>query len=91
MARFIPGARLRLAARIDAFWENPVIQGLAQGRGLGLCGGLQFIQALDEQKVGELFHHGQGVRHHNRPEVVPNAVDLVSNFTYEQGAPSRSG
>ena len=70
-------------ARIVAFREDAPADRLASRGSFGLLKRLQLVQALDEQQIGNLLHHVQRIRHPARPEVVPDRVDLVSNFANE--------
>jgi hypothetical protein len=63
--------------------EDPPLHGDAQRLGLVLLQGLEVVQALDEEEIGDLLDHREGVRDPAGPEGVPDAVDLVADFTCE--------
>jgi hypothetical protein len=68
--------------------ENAPLDRLAECGGLALLQLLHLIEALDEDQVGDLLDHLQRVGEPARPEVVPDAVDLVAQFAC-QHSPSR--
>jgi hypothetical protein len=51
--------------------------------GLQFLGDLQFVQALEEEQVGDLLNDFERIGNPARPESVPDAVDLIANFTSE--------
>ena len=55
--------------------------GLASQRGFFLFDGLKLIQALEEEQVGYLLDDFIGVGNATRPERIPDAVNLIANFT----------
>jgi hypothetical protein len=44
--------------------------------GLPLLDRLELIETFDEQKVSDLFDHGERVRDAARPEIIPDTIDL---------------
>lgn len=64
------------AALILTLRKNPPLHFDLELRGLPLLDGMELIETLDEQKVSDLFDHGQRVRHSARPEIVPDTVNL---------------
>ena len=70
-----------LAALVLALGEDAPLDRLAERGGLALLQLLHLVEALDEDQVGDLLDHLQRIGQPARPEVVPDAVDLVAQFT----------
>jgi len=79
-----------LSVLVDALGEDAPLDRLLQRLGLALLDGLQLIQTLDEQQVGQLLHDAEGVGDPARPEVVPDPVDLVPDFADQHYTPPRT-
>jgi hypothetical protein len=56
--------------------KNLPLEGDIERRRLFLLDGLQLVEALDKEQVGNLFDHEQWVRNAARPEIIPDTVDL---------------
>ena len=67
---------IRTAALVLPFREDASLHFDLELGGLPLLDRVEFIETLDEQKVSDLFDHGERVRHAARPEIVPDAIDL---------------
>ena len=70
-----------LAALVLALREDAPLHRLAERGGLALLQLLHLVEALDEDQVGDLLDHLERIGEPARPEVVPDAVDLVAQFT----------
>ena len=44
---------------------------------------LLLVEPLDEQQVGELFHHFERVGDSSGPEVIPDRIDFGLQFTLD--------
>lgn len=77
-------------AGIVAFGEDAPLDRLACAARLGLLDGLQLVQPPDEQQVGDLLHHAQGVGHAPGSEIVPDAVDPVAYVADVKSHPPRT-
>jgi hypothetical protein len=53
----------------------------AERGGLALLQLLHVVETSDEDQIGDLLDHLERVGQTARPEVVPDAVDLVAQFT----------
>ena len=60
--------------------EDATLQRLLQHRRLALLDRLQLVEPLDEQQIGDLLHDAERILQAARPEVVPDAVDLIFDF-----------
>ncbi len=65
--------------------EHAPLDRLLEAVGLELFEGVQVVEALQEQQVGDLLDDLERVRDPTRPEGVPDAVHLVAEFTGEHG------
>ena len=65
--------------------EHRLLDRLADAGGLALFQGVQLIQPLDEQQVGELLDDRKGVGDAAGPHGVPDAVDFGFDFTGDHG------
>ena len=61
--------------------EHRLLDGLADAGSLALFQGVQLVQPLDEQQVGELLDDRKGVGDAAGPHGVPDAVDFGFDFT----------
>jgi hypothetical protein len=52
-----------------------------EGAGLLLFENLEFIQAANKQKIGDLLDHFQRIRDAAGPKSVPQAVNLIAKFS----------
>jgi hypothetical protein len=64
---------------------------LAERGGLALLQLLHLVEALDEDQVGDLLDDLERIGQASRPEVVPDAVDLVAQFSRQHQSPQRDG
>lgn len=62
-------------------FKNGVVDRLAKQIGLFLLRGMQFVQALGEQQIGDLLDHRQRIEYAARPEGVPDLIDLILDGT----------
>ncbi len=69
-----------LAALVLAFGEDAPLHWRAERGRLALLQFLHLVEALDENEIGDLLDHLQRVCEPARPEIVPDAVDLVAQF-----------
>jgi hypothetical protein len=46
--------------------------------------GVENVEATEEEEVGDLFDDFQGIGYTSRPERIPDAVYLASDFTRDQ-------
>ena len=60
--------------------EDGVLDGLLEAIGLVFLEGVELVQALDKEQVGELLDDGEGVGDAAGPERVPDAVDFGFDF-----------
>ena len=72
---------VRNTAVVLAFGKDAPLQGTPQAVGLLLLGGMEVVEALDEEEVRDLVHHFQRVGDAARPEHVPQAVYLAFEFS----------
>ena len=80
--------RIGLAALVLALGEDAPLDRLAERGGLALLQLLHLVKALDEDQVGDLLDHLQRIGEPARPEVVPDAVDLVAQFACQHSGGS---
>ena len=67
-------------AGVCAFGEGAAFDGFAESGGFGLFEGLEFIEAAEEEEVGDLFDDFEGVGNAARPEGIPDCVYLLFDF-----------
>jgi hypothetical protein len=79
-------AQLRLRRR-----EDRLLDGLAGAGGLALLEGLQLIEPLDEQQIGELLDDRQRVGDPAGPHGVPDLVDSAFEFACDHEVFSSGG
>jgi hypothetical protein len=72
-----------LGAPVVPLGENPALQRLAEPGRSQLRQFLHLIEALDEDEIGDLLDHLQRIGDAARPEIIPDRVDLVAQFTGE--------
>jgi hypothetical protein len=63
---------------IVTFGKDAPLDRLPQSGGSALLQLLHLVEALDEDQVGDLLDHLQRVGEPARPEVVPDAIDLIA-------------
>ncbi len=78
----------RPAERILLFVEDRVFDGFAGAGGLVLLERLEFVEALDEEQVGELFDDGERVGDAAGPHGVPDAIDFGFEFAGDHCFPT---
>ena len=66
---------------VSAVGEDRAGHRFAEAVGPVLLEGLEIVEALEEQEVGELLHDFERVGDPARPERVPDAVDLGADVT----------
>lgn len=49
---------------------------------------MKIVEALDEEQVGDLLDHPEGIGHPARPEGIPDLVDLGADWPSEHVVPS---
>jgi len=64
-----------------ALREETPLHRLPLSVGLQLFGGFQFVKPLEEEKIGDLFNDFERIRNSARPKRIPDAIDLVADFT----------
>ncbi len=79
------------ALAVFAFGEDAPLQRFAEPRSLALLKLLQFVQAPEKKQIGDLFNDLNRVGDAARPEGVPDAVDLVANFSGKHGTDNYTG
>jgi hypothetical protein len=67
-------------AGVGAFGEGAAFDGFAEAGGFGLFEGLEFIEAAEEEEVGDLFDDFEGVGNAASPEGIPDCVYLLFDF-----------
>ena len=82
-AHFLVSDAAASADLVLAGGEDAPLDRLAQPVGLVLLAGMRLVQPAHEQQVGDLLDHLQGIGDAARPEGVPDAIDLVAQFTCE--------
>jgi len=79
------GAAAVLADVVLAFGKDAALHGLVEPGGFVLGQRVQVVQAAEEEEVGDLLHHLQGVGDAAGPEGVPDAVDLGFDCAGDHG------
>ena len=75
---------------IFAVWKDAAFHWRLEGLALALFQGVEVVQPLDEQQIGHLLHDRKRIGDPARPKVVPNTVNLVSDFAGQHSAPCLS-
>lgn len=68
---------------VEAFGEDAALDGLAEAGGFALFEFLDFVEALQEEQVGDLFDDFDRVGNAAGPEGIPDAVDLIADIAGE--------
>src|ERR1700694_2143823 len=74
---------VRLAALILAVRKDAPLQRRTQRSGLALLNFLHFVEAFDEDQIGDLLDDLERIGEATGPEIIPDAVDLAAQFTCE--------
>jgi hypothetical protein len=77
---------IRAAPGVLALREDAALYGLFQPGGLVLFQRVQVVQTAQEEQIGDLLDDLERVGDAAGPECVPNAVDLVLDFTSDHFA-----
>ncbi len=62
-------------------FKNGVVERFAEQIGLAFLPGVQFVQPLGEQQIGDLLDYRQRIGHAAGPERVPDLIDLILDGT----------
>jgi hypothetical protein len=72
---------------VEALGENAAIKRAAQRLGLVFFEGVEVVEALDEQQVGDLLDDRERVGDATRPESVPDLVHLIADLSRQHAVP----
>jgi hypothetical protein len=78
-AQIVVGAAFFVAAG----GEDTPLHRFVQAAALQFFKGVQLVEPLDKQQVGDLLDDGERVRYTAGPEVIPNSINLISNIAGE--------
>jgi len=73
------------ALGVEGLGEDLALEGLAEAGGLVLLEGLEVIEALEEEEVGDLLDDLEGIGDAAGPEGVPDGVDFAADGGGEHG------
>lgn len=64
----------------------PSFHGDAERLRLAFLQGMQIVEPLDEEQIGDLLDHREGIGYTAGPEGVPDLIDLIPDFAGAHGS-----